>query len=124
MLAAAVRAGASLLVTFNLRDFAAKSTDPYEVDVVDPDDFLLDLLDLAPVPCSTSWPDRRPRISLSTAASWFCEFEGEIGVGGLLGTLECCRRARVSESHVALTPTAAPIQRKVSEKVIGYADRR
>ena len=50
VLAAAVRAGASLLVTFNLRDFAAKSTDPYEVDVVDPDDFLLDLLDLAPVP--------------------------------------------------------------------------
>ena len=63
VLAAAVRAGASLLVTFNLRDFAAKSTDPYEVDVVDPDDFLLELLDLAPpVPCSTSWPDRRPRI--------------------------------------------------------------
>ena len=48
VLAAAVRAGASLLVTFNLRDFPAKSTDPYEVDVVAPDDFLLDLLDLAP----------------------------------------------------------------------------
>ena len=48
VLAAAVRSGAAAVVTFNLRDFPARSTEPYGVDVVDPDDFLLDLLDLAP----------------------------------------------------------------------------
>ena len=48
VLAAAVRSGAAAVVTFNLRDFPTKSTEQYEVDVVDPDDFLLDLLDLAP----------------------------------------------------------------------------
>ncbi len=48
--------------------------------------------------------------SLNTDPLWCCELEGQIGVGGLLGTLECCRRARVSESYVALTPTVTPIQ--------------
>jgi predicted nucleic acid-binding protein len=48
VLAAAVRSKAAAMVTFNLRDFPVKSTEPYEIDAVDPDDFLLDLLDLAP----------------------------------------------------------------------------
>lgn len=48
VLAAAVRAGASAIVTFNVRDFPVGSVDPYEVEVIDPDTFLLDLLDLAP----------------------------------------------------------------------------
>ena len=48
VLAAAVRSGAEAVVTFNLRDFPAASTEPYGVDVVDPDDLLLDLLDLSP----------------------------------------------------------------------------
>lgn len=48
VLAAAARSGAATLVTFNLRDFLAPSTEPYRVDVVDPHDFPLDLLDLAP----------------------------------------------------------------------------
>lgn len=48
VLAAAVRANAELLVTFNTKDFPATSTKPYDVDVVTPDDFLLDQLDLFP----------------------------------------------------------------------------
>jgi len=48
VLAAAVRANAELLVTFNLRDFPAASTDAYEIEVVGPDEFLLDQLDLFP----------------------------------------------------------------------------
>ncbi|MFF3259138.1 putative toxin-antitoxin system toxin component, PIN family [Streptomyces sp. NPDC002932] len=49
VLAAAVRGQAHALVTLNVRDFPTDSADPYEIEVLRPDDFLLDLLDLAPV---------------------------------------------------------------------------
>jgi len=48
VLAAAVRGGAEVLVTFNASDFPAESTERYDIIVVDPDDFLLDQLDLYP----------------------------------------------------------------------------
>lgn len=48
VLAAAVRARAEVLVTFNVRDFPDDSTSAYDVQVVDTDDFLLDQLDLYP----------------------------------------------------------------------------
>lgn len=48
VLAAAVRANAELLVTFNLVDFPAESVAPYDLTVSHPDDFLLDQLDLYP----------------------------------------------------------------------------
>lgn len=48
VLAAAVRGQAHALVTQNLRDFPEESVRPYDVDVLSADDFLLDLLDLAP----------------------------------------------------------------------------
>lgn len=46
VLAAAVRAGAGAIVTANLKDFMPDALDPYDVEAVHPDDFLLDLLDL------------------------------------------------------------------------------
>ncbi len=46
VLAAAVRANAEVIVTFNLQDFPAESLTDYEVEVVHPDEFLLDQLDL------------------------------------------------------------------------------
>lgn len=48
VLAAAVRADAAAIVTFNIDDFPPASVDPFEIDVIDPDTFLLDQLDLAP----------------------------------------------------------------------------
>lgn len=48
VLAAAVRSNAEILVTFNLKDFPATSTKPYDIEAVSPDDFLLDQLDLFP----------------------------------------------------------------------------
>jgi predicted nucleic acid-binding protein len=48
VLAAAVKAGASILVTANRSDFPARSTEPYEIEVLSPDELLLDLLDTAP----------------------------------------------------------------------------
>lgn len=48
VLAAAVRSGAEVIVTFNRKDFPAFSVAPYDIGVLTPDDFLLDQLDLAP----------------------------------------------------------------------------
>ncbi len=61
VLAAAVRGGAALIVTFNLVDFPHTALSPYSITAVHPDDFLLDQLDLfppsSPTPSATS---RRP----------------------------------------------------------------
>jgi predicted nucleic acid-binding protein len=48
VLAAAVRSDAEVLVTFNVTDFPEASVKPYDIEVVSPDDFLLDQLDLYP----------------------------------------------------------------------------
>ncbi len=48
VLAAAIRAGAQTIVTFNLKDFPAESLALYGVEAQHPDDFVFDLLDLAP----------------------------------------------------------------------------
>lgn len=48
VLAAAIRAGAQVIVTFNLRDFPREQLAPYGVEAVHPDDFVVDLIDLAP----------------------------------------------------------------------------
>jgi len=45
VLAAAIRAGAEFIVTFNLRDFPAAALAPYNVEARHPDDFVLELLD-------------------------------------------------------------------------------
>ena len=50
VLAAAVRADAAAIVTFNIGDFPTASLEPFEIEVIHPDTFLLDQLDLAPSP--------------------------------------------------------------------------
>lgn len=48
VLSAAVRGNAEVLITFNTRDFPEESASAYDITIVHPDDFLLDLLDLYP----------------------------------------------------------------------------
>jgi predicted nucleic acid-binding protein len=48
VLAAAVRASAEVVVTFNTSDFPEPALKPYDVVAVHPDEFLLDQLDLYP----------------------------------------------------------------------------
>jgi predicted nucleic acid-binding protein len=47
VLAAAVRAGAQVIVTYNIRDFPPASCEPYNVDIQPPDEFLCHLWDLS-----------------------------------------------------------------------------
>lgn len=46
VLAAAVRANAEVLVTFNLRHFPEEALEPYDIEARHPDDFLLDQIDV------------------------------------------------------------------------------
>lgn len=48
VLAAAVRANAAAIITFNLSDFEQDALEPFNVQAVPPDDFLLNQLELAP----------------------------------------------------------------------------
>ena len=48
VLAAAVRAGAQTIVTFNLSDFPVERLAPYDVEAIHPDDYVLGLIDFAP----------------------------------------------------------------------------
>lgn len=48
VLAAAIHGGAQSIVTFNLKDFPAKTLAGFDIEAVHPDAFLLDQLDLAP----------------------------------------------------------------------------
>ncbi len=49
VLAAAIRAGAQVIVTWNLRDFPQAALTPYDIEAQSPDEFVLQLLDLNPV---------------------------------------------------------------------------
>lgn len=62
VLAAAIRSSASVIVTYNLKDFPSKVIKEYGVEAQHPDDFLVHLLDLSPVIfCNTI---RRTRLNL------------------------------------------------------------
>jgi predicted nucleic acid-binding protein len=49
VLAAAIRAGAQAIITSNVKDFPSLALAKYGLEAVHPDDFVLDLIDLAPV---------------------------------------------------------------------------
>ena len=48
VLAAAIRGGCESIITFNTRHFPAQATDPFNIAVVHPDEFLIDLYYLDP----------------------------------------------------------------------------
>lgn len=50
VLAAGIRANCEVLATFNLKDFPDQSVAAYDIEIVHPDKFLLDQLDLYPGP--------------------------------------------------------------------------
>ena len=48
VVAAAIRAGAQAIVTLNLKDFPKEQLEPFGLEAVHPDDFVLSSIDLAP----------------------------------------------------------------------------
>lgn len=48
VLAAAIRAGAQIIVTFNLKDFPEEALAAYGIETKHPDEFVIDQIDLAP----------------------------------------------------------------------------
>jgi len=59
VLAAAIRCGAEVIVTFNLKDFPDKTLKPYGVEAQHPDEFLRGQLDIAPnVVCTAAKKQR------------------------------------------------------------------
>lgn len=48
VLAAAIHAGAQVIVTSNLKDFPPDALSKYHIEAVHPDDFVLDAIDLSP----------------------------------------------------------------------------
>ncbi|QBJ96032.1 PIN domain-containing protein [Rhodococcus sp. ABRD24] len=78
VLAAAVRSGAGLIVTSNLKDFPKSSLDPFDVDAIHPDEFLCDQLDLEPdtvFECMNAMVDRN-RLPPSTIGELLRSMEG------------------------------------------------
>jgi hypothetical protein len=74
-----VRGNAEVLVTFNTRDFPEESTSAYDITIVHPDDFLLDLLDLL---------DLYPGDVMSALRTQASGYKNpEMGVQDLLGRL-------------------------------------
>jgi len=51
VLAAAMKSGAELIVTFNLKDFPESALAEYGVQAIHPDDFILDVIDLNAAAC-------------------------------------------------------------------------
>ena len=74
VLAAAVRGSADQIVTANVKDFPAASLAPYDIDVVSPNDFLLNALHMYPsetvaVLHEQSAALRRPAMTVQTLLS-------------------------------------------------------
>ena len=59
VVAAAIHSGASLIVTFNLKDFPLDRLKPYNLTAQHPDDFIVDLYDLRIAPVVNAAADHR-----------------------------------------------------------------
>lgn len=95
VLAAAIHGGAGLIVTFNLSDFPASVLGQYQIEAIDPDEFIVRLWDEAPTAVLRAM--RLHRASLKRPAKSASEY---------LATLDQCR---LPETVARLMPLAAQI---------------
>ena len=79
VLAAAIRADAEVIVTFNLKDFPAGKLESYNVEAIHPDDFLCTLFDAAPGPVCAAVKRQREglRNPPKTAEELLATLEGQ-----------------------------------------------
>ncbi len=59
VLAAAIRCNADAIVSFNLKDFPKDALNPYGIEVIHPDDFIVYQIDMAPETCCRAIQDQR-----------------------------------------------------------------
>lgn len=85
VLAAAINAGAGLIVTFNLNDFPASALGEHQIEAIHPDEFVVRLWDEAPA--SVLEVVRRQREALRRPTKTAAEY---------LATLEQCRLFEMS----------------------------
>lgn len=85
VLAAAIRAGADVIVTFNLRDFPAGAIGKYGIEGQHPDDFIVDLLGADSVAvCAAA---KRHRLSLKRPPKSVAEYLPTLERSGLAKTV-------------------------------------
>lgn len=88
VLATAVRAGANVIVTFNLKDFPFANTAQFGVEAQHPDEFVTHLIDLAPhVVCNAVKHQRESLRSNPSVAGFFATLETQ----GLAHTVAALR---------------------------------
>jgi hypothetical protein len=77
VLAAAIRAGAGVIVTYNLRHFPPDKLEPFGIEAQHPDDFIVHLLDLStPAVCRAFRHDReRLKRPPMTVSEWLAPLE-------------------------------------------------
>jgi len=81
VLAAAIHAGAAVIVTFNLRDFPIECTGPHGIEAQHPDVFLRHLLDLSPsAVCAAVQSQRRALQRPSADVDRFLETLRRVGL--------------------------------------------
>lgn len=90
VLAAAIRAGADLIVTFNLKDFPEEALKPYGIEAQHPDDFLTFQMGLAPnVVCAAA---KRHRASLINPRKGVEEYLATLEAQGLVQAVAGLKR--------------------------------
>lgn len=85
VLAAAIRTGAELIVTCNLKDFPPATLSQFDIQAQHPDDFLVDLIDVAPGLICTAL--KRQRESLRNPPKSTEELLATLEGNGLIQTI-------------------------------------
>ena len=98
VLAAAIRCGASVIVTLNLGDFPRQTLANYSIEAQDPDDFVLSLLET--FPALVVGAARNHRASLKNPAKTTDEYFAELDAQGLGKTVLALRELVADRSSV------------------------
>lgn len=89
VLAAAIRAHAAIIVTFNLKDFSAEPLAPYDIETQHPDDFIRHLFDLSPgATCAAVHTCRKRLTNPSVSTQEALETYRKLGLTRTVSALE------------------------------------
>jgi hypothetical protein len=101
VLAAAIRGGAEVIVTQNLRDFPAEAVDPFGIEVLHPDEFVIRLFERAPDAVVGAAEDHR--VSLRNPAKARAEYLETLENQGLRQTVSALRQKMPQSASIELT---------------------